>query len=365
MTLSNYTQGRDNNFNLIRIMAALAVLVTHSFALAIGTGAAEPFRDSLGMTMGTIAVDIFFVTSGFLVTGSLLTRHSALEFLWARTLRVFPALLVMLLLTVFGLGPLVTSWPLSAYLTDAGTYGYLLKCATLVSGVQYNLPGVFADNPFKSAVNGSLWSLPYEIRMYAIVVMVWLVFRRIQRVGGRAFSIAIVSAALAAGLFVLARHIDGLPADQFVTLFFMFFSGAACFLLKGHIPLSPGYFCFCAMALLSSALVSPRAFFVVYLLTIAYSVLYLAYIPSGSVRIYNRVGDYSYGVYIYAFPVQQSVAALIPGVSVLLLFLISACITLSLAVLSWHLIERRALAFKGCSTWWSGMSQSLCPIFRE
>ena len=187
MTLSNYTQGRDNNFNLIRIMAALAVLVTHSFALAIGTGAAEPFRDSLGMTMGTIAVDIFFVTSGFLVTGSLLTRHSALEFLWARTLRVFPALLVMLLLTVFGLGPLVTSWPLSAYLTDAGTYGYLLKCATLVSGVQYNLPGVFADNPFKSAVNGSLWSLPYEIRMYAIVVMVWLVFRRIQRVGGRAF----------------------------------------------------------------------------------------------------------------------------------------------------------------------------------
>ncbi|MCE9537429.1 MAG: acyltransferase, partial [Nitrospirae bacterium] len=227
MTLSNYTQGHDNNFNLLRIVAAFAVLVTHSFALAIGTGAAEPFRDSLGMTMGTMAVDVFFVTSGFLVTGSLLARQNARQFLWARFLRVFPALLVMLLLTVFGLGPLLTSWPLAAYLTDSGTYGYLLKCATLVSGVWYNLPGVFDDNPFKHAVNGSLWSLPYEIRMYAIVLMVWLVCRKLRRVGDRAFLIAIVSAALAAGLFVLARHIYGLPTDQFVTLFFMFFSGAA------------------------------------------------------------------------------------------------------------------------------------------
>ena len=118
-----------------------------------------------------------------------------------------------------------------------------------------------------------------------------------------------------------------------------------------------------ALALLSSALVSPRLFFVVYLLAIAYSLLYLAYIPSGPVRAYNCVGGYSYGVYIYAFPVQQSVVALIPGVSVLLLLLISACINLSLALLSWHFIERRALAFKGCSTRWGWTSPSLRPMF--
>ena len=80
MKLSNFTQGgRDNNFNLIRVIAALAVLITHSFALAIGTGDAEPFQQTLGMTMGTIAVDIFFITSGFLVTASLLTRQSIIE----------------------------------------------------------------------------------------------------------------------------------------------------------------------------------------------------------------------------------------------------------------------------------------------
>lgn len=86
MRLSNFTQGKDNNFNLIRMIAALAVLVTHSFALAIGTQDAEPFRQSLGMTMGAIAVDVFFVTSGFLVTASLLTRQNTIEFIWARAL---------------------------------------------------------------------------------------------------------------------------------------------------------------------------------------------------------------------------------------------------------------------------------------
>ncbi len=107
MRLSNFTDGRDNNFSLIRIIAAFAVLITHSFALAIGTGEAEPFQKFLGMTMGTIAVDIFFITSGFLVTSSLLTRQSVIEFVWARVLRIYPALLVMLCLTVFGL----RSWP--------------------------------------------------------------------------------------------------------------------------------------------------------------------------------------------------------------------------------------------------------------
>lgn len=170
MKLSNFTEGKDNNFNLIRIVAALAVLVTHSFALAIGTGDAEPFRNTLGMTMGAIAVDVFFITSGFLVTGSLFTRQSAIEFIWARSLRIFPALLVMLVLTVFVLGVYFTSLPVDSYLRNSMTHRYFLSCATLVAGITYNLPGVFEGNPYKSAVNGSLWTMPYEIKMYLILL---------------------------------------------------------------------------------------------------------------------------------------------------------------------------------------------------
>src|SRR4051812_37390900 len=100
MKLSDVARGRDNNFNLIRVLAALAVLVTHSFTLALGTSDAEPFAHSLGMTPGGMAVDIFFVTSGFLVTASMLQRQNIIAFLWARALRIFPALWVMLIVTV-------------------------------------------------------------------------------------------------------------------------------------------------------------------------------------------------------------------------------------------------------------------------
>ena len=206
MKLSSYSQGRDNNFNLIRIIAALAVLVTHSFAVAIGSGDAEPFRGSLGMTMGSIAVDVFFITSGFLVTSSLLNRQSTIEFVWARVLRIFPALLAMLLLTVFALGVFLTSLPISAYFSLPMTYIYLAKNATLLMGVAYNLPGVFDSNPYKSAVNGSLWTMPHEVRMYAILTIVWIALRITPKLRLTAFQIIVVTFAFSAGIHFLADH---------------------------------------------------------------------------------------------------------------------------------------------------------------
>jgi peptidoglycan/LPS O-acetylase OafA/YrhL len=206
MKLSNYSQGRDNNFNLIRIVAALAVLVTHSFAVAIGTGDAEPFRGSLGMTMGSIAVDVFFITSGFLVTSSLLNRQSTIEFIWARAVRIFPALLVMLFLTVFVFGVLFTSLPISTYLSLPKTYIYLVKCGTLFMGVDYTLPGVFASNPYKSVVNGSLWTMPYEVCMYAILALVWFALRKSPKLRLTAFKTIVVTFALVAGIYTLVEH---------------------------------------------------------------------------------------------------------------------------------------------------------------
>src|SRR5487761_1170379 len=107
--LSEAARGRDNNFNLLRFLAAFAVLISHSFSLATGVSDAEPLRAAYGLTWGDIAVDVFFVTSGFLVTASLLKRRSATAFVWARVLRIFPALWLMLFLTVFGMGLALTS----------------------------------------------------------------------------------------------------------------------------------------------------------------------------------------------------------------------------------------------------------------
>lgn len=345
MKLSNYSQGRDNNFNLIRIVAALAVLVGHSFPLAIGTGAVEPLGESLGMSMGSIAVDVFFITSGFLVTSSLLNRQSTIEFIWARALRIFPALLVMLFLTVFVLGVFFTSLPTLTYLSLPETYIYLAKCATLITGVVYNLPGVFDSNPYKNAVNGSLWTMPHEVRMYAILAAVWFALRIIPKLRLTAFQTVIVAFAFVAGIYVLASHFFPLPQAIFARLFFMFFVGATFYVLREYIVLSRGLFWLFVIGL-SVATGDKHAFFVVYVFAIAYILFYLAYVPSGLIRRYNQLGDYSYGIYIYAFPIQQSVAALIPGVSVPQMILISAAATILLATLSWHFLERRALSLK-------------------
>ncbi len=346
MKLSEFTRGRDNNFNLIRIVAALLVLFTHSFALALGDKYAEPLRRDLGVTWGSIAVDVFFVTSGFLVTASLLARRSTVEFIWARVLRIFLALLVMLLLTVFGLALFFTSLPLSSYLASYDTYYYLIKNAILFKGIVYRLPGVFDGNPFGNAVNGSLWTMPIELRMYGILAIVWVALPLAGRHRLRVFEVLVVAGAAASGIFVLQRDLYAPIESDFARLFFMFFSGGAFYVLRHRVALCRTAFLLIAIALPLAAYLDRQTFFFLYTLTVAYFLFYLAYVPAGAVRRYNRLGDYSYGVYIYAFPVQQSVAALIPGVSVLNMILISAATTLLLAALSWHLIERRALDLK-------------------
>ncbi|WP_347987330.1 acyltransferase [Methylomonas sp. AM2-LC] len=354
MKLTNFVKGRDNNYNLIRIFAAFAVLVTHSFALAIGSADAEPFRETLGgKTIGSIAVDIFFLTSGFLVTASLLARQSAVEFVWARVLRIFPALLVMLLLTIFALGLYFSTLPIHSYLANPNTYKYFLKCISLFFGVEYNLPGVFESNPYKYAVNGSLWTLPYEVKMYAILAVIWMLFRFTPKFRTKIFKFTIISGAILAGLVIMLLHFEIVTGmtkyDKFLKLFFMFFSGATFFILREHITLSHSVFNVFFVALILS-LLNKQIFFVVYMITLPYILFYAAYIPAGFIREYNKLGDYSYGVYIYAFPIQQSIAAIVPNISVLSMLIISSVITLVLAILSWHLLEKNALKLKGVSS---------------
>jgi peptidoglycan/LPS O-acetylase OafA/YrhL len=348
MKLAECAGNTDNNFHLLRILAAFAVLVTHSFALSTGSADAEPFRQSMGMTMGSVAVDIFFIVSGFLVTGSLLKTRSAIAFFWARVLRIYPALVVMLVLLVFVLGPLFTTLPLASYFAAPRTYSYFVKCATLVWGVNWTLPGVFHFNPAKDAVNGSLWTMPHEIHMYGILLVTWIAlgWRGAERV--KLFQFAILTAMTSSGMILVGGHlllnieIEG----WFMKLFFMFFTGAGFYVLRERITLRRSIFWIFVVGLVVSGLVSRQLFFVVYVLTIAYIVFYVVYVPVGTIRRYNRLGDYPYGMYIYAFPIQQTVAACIPGVSVPGMVVLSTIGTLFMAVLSWHLLEKRALKLR-------------------
>lgn len=343
MRLSGFTQNKNNNFNLIRFIAASAVLFGHSFALLRKP---EPLGESLGMSIGSISVDLFFMTSGFLVAGSLLVKQSIADYIWARVLRIYPALIVMSILAVFGLGAFFTLLPLGAYFSHPDTYSYLFKCSTLIGGVAYYLPGVFDDNPYKGAVNGSLWSMVYEVRMYVLLLVFWLACGLKNGDRLKRFGCLIVSNALLACSLLLARRFYGLEEIQFIRLDFMFFTGAAFWVLKDRIRLSFRIFATLLTGLILSAFIHQQAFFIVYQLSITYILFYLAYVPAGFVRKYNALADNSYGIYIYAFAIQQAVVALLPGISVLLLTLVSFCLTQCFAYASWYLIEQRALNLK-------------------
>jgi peptidoglycan/LPS O-acetylase OafA/YrhL len=346
VTLSQFTQGRDNNFNLIRMLAAAAVLVSHSYVLSTGRPEIQPLQASLGMDIGNMAVDIFFIASGFLVTASLLTRQSALEFALARVLRIYPALIVMVLLTVFALGIAFTTLPTSDYLAQPRTYLYLWKSSTLIWGVSYLLPGVFEANPYPGAVNGSLWTMPFEIRMYAYLVIAWALLLFAKAYQSRLLRIAVLASCVIAGALVLREHFILEKQSKGLHLFFMFFTGAAFQLFKERIRLSHAASALALAALVAAAFIDRDLFFVVYIAALAYLLFYMAYVPAGILRAYNRVGDYSYGYYIYAFPIQQTIAAAIPGISVLGMVLSAGVATLACAILSWHLVEHRALELK-------------------
>ena len=259
-------------------------------------------------------------------------------------MRIFPALWVMLALTVLVVGPLLSTLGAKAYLSSPATWHYLVKGATLFDNVAFHLPGVFAQNRYPDAVNGSLWSLPVEVRMYLVIALLWLLCGIARRWHSRLFSTACIAIVLTAGGLVLATHLQGLRDSAALRLIFMFFSGATFFVLRDFLRISRLAFALSTAALLGATFAGHQVFFVVYLLALPYVVIFLAYVPAGGIRRFNRLGDYSYGVYIYAFPVQQVIVALQPGVSVAMLLLQAAAVALVLAGLSWHLVEKRTLA---------------------
>ena len=318
--LSEYAVGRDNNFNLIRLTAALSVLFSHSVAVLGLPSSREFFFDHLGLSLAEMAVDVFFVTSGFLVAGSLVNRGDVIAFLWARALRIYPALWVMLVLTVFALAPALTTLSLADYFISATTHEYFVKCATLIGGVRYSLPGVFETMPLKSEFNGSLWTLPIELRLYCYLAAGWLVLAAAPAIRLRAMSIAAPVAACAFLVLILRGRLFGAPFNAADTRIFMFLYGTTLYLWRDKVPMRPGIL-FAALACLLLASVDERAFFVVYVFCLAPLVLHLAYLPKGPIRAFNDWGDCSYGVYIYAFPIQQTLAFLFPGMPLVAMIL--------------------------------------------
>lgn len=344
MLLSAKSGARDNNFNLLRFLAAFAVMASHSTVLATGNAGLQLGRRTLGMSPGDIGVDVFFVVSGFLVTGSLFRRPRLGEFICARLLRIYPALLAMILVCVTLLGATLGELPYREFIGSKGTLRFIEKNLVLVQGVQLSLPGVFRLLPWKSVVNGSLWTMTYELRCYLALAAGWglLAFT-----GGRRRAILPWVAALVAAVS-LAIHLETVRRGVFYPfprLHLMFATGVLMRALEHRIRLD--WRILATLAAVGALCSLDRtAWQFAYPFILPYSALYLAYVPSGPLLGFNRVGDASYGLYIYSFPIQQSVVQLHPGLSPTELTLRTAMVVLPLSFASWHLLESRILDTK-------------------
>ncbi|HVH76679.1 MAG TPA: acyltransferase [Stellaceae bacterium] len=329
---------RANNFDALRLLAAVSVIFSHSFLIAQGTQARELFNLLNGnqAVLGLAGVFVFFAISGFLVTQSFEATGHAGRFLAKRALRIFPGLFVATLVSAFLIAPFVTTLPLAQYLSRPEPYAYVLGNTTLLDPHVHELPGVcFENNPVGLEINGSLWSLQLEFMMYLMVLGLGAL---------RLLSLPVAVALMALGIACIHFPALGILGGWGWMLGF-FAAGMALYKLRGtriwdgRIALA---------ALLGLALgIKLRAFILCFPLFGCYLALWLALNPRLPVIPAARFGDLSYGLYIYGWPVEQTIKWLSHGRAPWwVLFGLGLPIAGSLAFLSWHLVESPALRWK-------------------
>jgi len=339
MRIEQLARERNNNFNLLRFLAATAVIFSHSYALT-RHAADEPLLEWSGGTtyFGLVGVTVFFIVSGFLVSKSLVERRTVGAFAAARVLRIYPALVAATLFSVALAGALSTL-PWREFLADPETLRFATR-NSLGWQIKYFLPGAFLDNPFPRAVNGSLWSVPIELSMYVacgVAGALTLLHRRVWF--NIAFAAGFVIFSVRPDWFVLYASV---PHVRLLALAFAI--GALAWVNREAIPLSP-WVAAVALLLLSinpaGMLRGPFS-----LVLLAYVLLTFALHPKLRLAAFNRFGDYSYGLYVYAFPIQQALVNLNPDLGPSGLFALAFTATLAVAMASWHGMEKPALGLK-------------------
>lgn len=362
--VSDSFSSRDNSFGLIRLVLASSVIVSHAYPLSGAADREFVVRFSGGQeSLGGIAVAGFFVVSGFLVSRSAL-RSSLPRYAWKRFIRIFPGFWVCLIVTAFVFAPLM--WLYERGLAHGfagqsrGPFGYLHANAFI--GIrQYGISGLLMNTPYgrdtgSSVFNGSLWTLVYEVACYvALGLLALAVLRRASRIVG-----VIVAAILYLGvILVWSRHGGGhhsvaLPLVGYMDFYwiaifgFCFALGMLFELFKSSIPIHNGPGVIAATVLVGSLYFG--GYLLIGLVALAYLLIWLAVrLPEGTRRI-GRRNDYSYGIYIYAFAVQQMLAEVGFAGAWLPLYCAGAfLLTIPLAMLSWHLVESRAMSLRNIS----------------
>lgn len=336
-----------NNFDFFRLLAAFLVIIGHAYPIL-----QQPnLPNFLNSSISSYAVKIFFALSGYLIVASWIRDPNAQRFLVKRALRIFPALILVVVLSACFLGPLITALPLKEYFSSHLFWSYFLNIRLYIT---YSLPGVFEQNIYPNAVNGSLWSLPAEFFMYLLVLGLGILARILNYVPFALLWGVLTICCMALNISEIYFQTNAFAGTviyatsvRSVIEMAPYFMIGGCIQLARHwLPLSPR----AALLAMGFAMVVTEAGYSaepLLILISSYSVIALGATSTLVLRDFGRFGDLSYGVYLYGFPVAQTLswgfgASLSFATHVFLALLVSVLC----AFVSWHSVEKRALQIK-------------------
>jgi peptidoglycan/LPS O-acetylase OafA/YrhL len=339
-TIAEAVKRPYDNFTILRLALALAVVVSHAASVGTGRHTDEPLYALTGYTLGEHGVNGFFAVSGFLVAMSWERRGGFVPFAMARILRVYPGLIAATLVTAVVIGGAMTARPLATYLGSSETWRMVWQTITVFKSASI-LPGVFEGNPLRWPIS-TVWTLRYELMCYAGLLAYGVLggFRRPW--------VMLAGAALAA----LALVVLGLRGDiskgpeTTLRLPLIFACGSLAWLYRDRIPLSLGVITALIFTLPLAALAFPPLYKPLLFVGSAYLFLWIAMAPGLSHPRLEPPGDISYGVYLYGWPIQQTLQALYPGLSGWAMLPAALALTCLAATASWLLVEKPPLRLK-------------------
>ena len=332
--------GHDNFFTPLRLLFATLVVIGHACVVGLRDQMAEPAL-FFHYNFSYLAVNLFFIASGFLVTKSMLYRGDVAEYSSARFLRIYPGLLVHVLFVMFVIGPLATSLSMSEYFTHIDFLKQPFVVLSFISAQMW-LPGIFETNA-EHMGSAPLWTLRYEILAYigtAIIFSLGLLKKKWMVLAQ--FILPSIAWVVAHGLGIF----DAMPGtvQNLMRFGIAYGLGAAIYAYRERlsftvlgIPMIIG---------LASLLYKFQVFEVAMNVMLAYIVMWAAYVKAPILNFLQNLSDVSYGVYIYHWCILQLVFMWMPNLSVTALLLISLPITFLLAHLSWHFVEKPMLKYK-------------------
>lgn len=338
-------QRLNNNFDFLRILAALCITFTHSYNLILKKDD-EPLMKLTNnhVDFSFIGLSIFFSISGYLITKSAVTSSSFKNYVWKRFLRIQPMLILISILSVFFIGPIFSSLSVQEYFLENATFTYFRNVIPLF-GIQFTLPQVFTQNIADIGVNGSLWTLIVEERLYLLLGLIFLFKSYAKKI---MFFLVIIlnviyvlhSIFFKQNLIEYLNNTNVFYALIFLNAGFFFILGIDFFKYSKSILIFLGVIFLLVLSLFSTLEKS-----------IQIILLPLIVIMIGHLRVFTnkagKYGDFTYGIYAFSFPVQQIlIVTKIVTDNPLHLFLLTLLIVIPIAIFTWHFMEKKMIALK-------------------